>query len=145
MAVIFLTSFSYAFPMIIVAFIDSISLQNFVPQCPDGSTSVWGPGTILCLRPANEIWRYNVMSCLIGWAHTKNYSLRVRLWLGPNRPQDIIWTSDGTICLLLILLSDISSKQETQFIVIPCRNITSFFDVLGVKFGMRQTSSYGWC
>ena len=27
-------------------------------------------GILLCMRPANERWRYNVTSSLIGWAHT---------------------------------------------------------------------------
>ena len=29
-------------------------------------------GIILCMGPANESRRYNVMSCLIGWVHTQN-------------------------------------------------------------------------
>ena len=29
-------------------------------------------GIILCIHPANERWRYNVTSSLIGWAHTQN-------------------------------------------------------------------------
>ena len=29
-------------------------------------------GVSLCMRPANEIRRYNVTSSLIGWAHTQN-------------------------------------------------------------------------
>ena len=29
-------------------------------------------GIILCMCPANEIWRYIVMSSVIGWAHTQN-------------------------------------------------------------------------
>ena len=27
---------------------------------------------ILCMRPANERWRYSVMPSLIGWVHTQN-------------------------------------------------------------------------
>ena len=30
-------------------------------------------GIILCVRPANERRRYNVMSSLIGWPHAQNY------------------------------------------------------------------------
>ena len=30
-------------------------------------------GIILCMRPANERWCYNVTSSLIGWAHSQNY------------------------------------------------------------------------
>ena len=30
------------------------------------------PGIILCMHPANERWRYNVTSSLIGWAHAQN-------------------------------------------------------------------------
>ena len=30
-------------------------------------------GIILCLRPANERWRYNVMLSLIGWLPSQNY------------------------------------------------------------------------
>ena len=30
------------------------------------------PGIILCMRPANERWRYNVTPSLIGWACTQN-------------------------------------------------------------------------
>ena len=29
-------------------------------------------GIILCMRPVNERWRYNVTSSLIGWAHKQN-------------------------------------------------------------------------
>ena len=29
-------------------------------------------GTILCMHPANERWRYIVTPSLIGWAHTQN-------------------------------------------------------------------------
>ena len=29
-------------------------------------------GIVLCMRPANERWRYNVTSSLICWAHTQN-------------------------------------------------------------------------
>ena len=29
-------------------------------------------GIILCMRPANERWRYTVTPSLIGWAHTQN-------------------------------------------------------------------------
>ena len=29
-------------------------------------------GIILCMRPANERWRYSVTSSLIGWAHSQN-------------------------------------------------------------------------
>ena len=29
-------------------------------------------GIILCMRPANESWRYTVTPSLIGWAHTQN-------------------------------------------------------------------------
>ena len=29
-------------------------------------------GLILCMRPANERWCYNVTSSLIGWAHSQN-------------------------------------------------------------------------
>ena len=29
-------------------------------------------GVILCIRPANERWCYNVTSSLIGWVHTQN-------------------------------------------------------------------------
>ena len=29
-------------------------------------------GIILCMHTANERWRYNVRSSLIGWAHTQN-------------------------------------------------------------------------
>ena len=29
-------------------------------------------GTILCMRPVNERWRYSVTLSLIGWAHTQN-------------------------------------------------------------------------
>ena len=29
-------------------------------------------GIILCMPPANERWRYNVMSSLIGWGHKEN-------------------------------------------------------------------------
>ena len=32
----------------------------------------WYPGIILCMRPANERWRYTVMAYLIGWTHTQN-------------------------------------------------------------------------
>ena len=30
------------------------------------------PGIILCMCPAKERWRYNVMPSLIDWAHTQN-------------------------------------------------------------------------
>ena len=30
------------------------------------------PGIILCMRPANERWRYTVTPSLIGWVHTQN-------------------------------------------------------------------------
>ena len=30
------------------------------------------PGIILCMRPANGRWRYNVTSSVSGWAHTQN-------------------------------------------------------------------------
>ena len=30
---------------------------------------IFSPGIILCMRPANERWRYIVTSSLIGWAH----------------------------------------------------------------------------
>ena len=29
-------------------------------------------GIILCMRPANERWSYNVMLSLIGWGHSQN-------------------------------------------------------------------------
>ena len=29
-------------------------------------------GIILCMRPANERWSYNVTSSPIGWAHIQN-------------------------------------------------------------------------
>ena len=29
-------------------------------------------GILLCMRPANERWRHNVMSSLTGWVHTQN-------------------------------------------------------------------------
>ena len=29
------------------------------------------PEAILCMCPANERWRYNVTSSLIGWAHAQ--------------------------------------------------------------------------
>ena len=31
-----------------------------------------GTGIILCMRPANERWHYNVTSSVIGWVHTQN-------------------------------------------------------------------------
>ena len=36
--------------------------------CPDVHT----PGIIVCMRPANERWRYTVTPSLIGWARTQN-------------------------------------------------------------------------
>ena len=29
------------------------------------------PGILLCMRPANERWRYTVTPSFIGWAHTQ--------------------------------------------------------------------------
>ena len=40
------------------------------------------PGIILCVRQANERWRYNVMPSLIGWTHTEN-----DLWSTGSKPQ----------------------------------------------------------
>ena len=37
-------------------------------------------GIIMCMRPANERWRYSVTPSLIGWAHIKNYPWRVDLY-----------------------------------------------------------------
>ena len=37
-------------------------------SCFCGATT----GTILCMCPANERWRYSVTPSLIGWAHTQN-------------------------------------------------------------------------
>ena len=37
-----------------------------------GDRDLWtSSGIILCMHPANEIWRYNVTSSLIGWGHTE--------------------------------------------------------------------------
>ena len=33
---------------------------------------IMGTGIILCMRPANERWHYNVTSSVIGWVHTQN-------------------------------------------------------------------------
>ena len=39
----------------------------------------WATEIILCMRPANERWRYTVALSLIGWVHTQNdpWSYRV--------------------------------------------------------------------
>ena len=37
-------------------------------------------GIILLMHPANEIWRYNVTSSLIGWPHAENDSGRLLLF-----------------------------------------------------------------
>ena len=42
-------------------------------------TSQKCPGIILCLRPANEKWHYNVTSFLICWAHAQSNP-----WCRPN-------------------------------------------------------------
>ena len=42
------------------------------------------PGSILCVRQANERWRYNVKPFLIGWAHTENDP-----WSTGSKPQQI--------------------------------------------------------
>ena len=36
-----------------------------------GSITTLAPWIILCMRPANERWRYTVTPSLIGWAHTQ--------------------------------------------------------------------------
>ena len=38
-----------------------------------------GTGIILCMRSANEIWRYAVKPFLIGWAQTQNDRCRYNL------------------------------------------------------------------
>ena len=42
-------------------------------------------GIILCMLPANERWRYNVTSSLIGWPHTQNHPWyvyqRKKIWI----------------------------------------------------------------
>ena len=40
-------------------------------------------GVILCMRPANERWRYNVTSSLIGWAHTSVWN-SVKKFVDPH-------------------------------------------------------------
>ena len=38
-----------------------------------GLCNIFKAGIILCMRPANERWRYDVMSSPTGWSHTQNY------------------------------------------------------------------------
>ena len=40
----------------------------------DALHNVRATGIILCMCPANERWRYDVTSSLIGWAHAQNNS-----------------------------------------------------------------------
>ena len=44
-------------------------------------------GFILCMRPANERWRYIVTSSLIGWAHTQNGEPTTGMAYGVTRLQ----------------------------------------------------------
>ena len=53
------------------------------------------PGIILCMRPANEGWRYNVTSSLIGRAHTQNVS-----WLLSKFSKFVNFPNSGIIIYL---------------------------------------------
>ena len=57
-----------------------IHLWNFKPL-----------GIILCMRPANERRRYNVMSALIGWAHALNAPCTFVTWHGPLARYVKLW------------------------------------------------------
>ena len=47
----------------------TITHLKFHSNLPGANKLTW---IILCMRPANERWRYNVTPSLIGWAHTQN-------------------------------------------------------------------------
>ena len=52
---------------------------------PNAATVQWP--IYVCMRPANKRWLYNVMSSLIGWAHTQNdlrCLLKNRLFYNPS-------------------------------------------------------------
>ena len=39
------------------------------------------PGNVLWMCPANERWRYNVTSSLIGWAHSQNHPWETSIYI----------------------------------------------------------------
>ena len=45
-----------------------------------GHVQTEASGIILCMGPANERWRYNLTSSLIGWMHIQNDPWGIQLW-----------------------------------------------------------------
>ena len=68
---------------------------------------------ILCMRPANERWRYNVTSSLIGWAHAQNdpCSKYANATMGQNSRIGLIL---GPVLAYLRCIKDEIIRQRTE-------------------------------
>ena len=59
--------------MFIIVLISKYIYPTFwLPHCDSFETKMMAV-IILCVHPANERWRYNVTSSLIGWGRIQNY------------------------------------------------------------------------
>ena len=72
------------------------------------------PKIILWTRPADERWRYNITSSLIGWAHSQNDLCFTSQFVFTNAMnQDIIITQVYNILQIYAnLIADCQIKQE---------------------------------
>ena len=82
-----------------------------------GFYTVWHPGIIMCMRPANVRRRYIVTSSLIGWEHTQNdlcvitkpqiKSLQGKPFAAAMQVIDTTWMVSNIFCFII---SDIGNS-----------------------------------